>query len=72
MSAIFGDLVPIGQFAKDVGRHTRSVLRWMNERDGLPFTKLGNQRLIHLPSAHEWLLNKMRRPNADRRGRRKR
>jgi tetratricopeptide (TPR) repeat protein len=69
MPEIFADFLPITQFAKQARRHTRTVLRWMDQRDGLPFVRLGNQRLIHVPTAREWLLKKMRRPNSDRRGR---
>jgi hypothetical protein len=38
----------------------------MNEPNGLPFTQLGNRKIIHLPTAREWLLSRMRRPNPER------
>jgi hypothetical protein len=72
MSDIFTDFLPIGRFAKDVvHKHTRTVLRWMDEPDGLPYTKLGNVRLIHIPTAREWILSRMSRRNPDRRHRRR-
>src|SRR5262249_5669932 len=46
MRNFLADFVPIEQFAKDVGKCTRTILRWMEEADGLPYPRLGNQRLI--------------------------
>jgi hypothetical protein len=59
----FLDVTP---FAEQVKRDPRTVLRWMSEPDGLPYTKIGNRRLIHVPTAREWLLNRMHRPNPRR------
>jgi hypothetical protein len=28
----------------------------MNEPNGLPFIQLGNRKIIHIPTAREWLL----------------
>jgi hypothetical protein len=72
MSQFLVGFAPIEQFAKDVGKHPRTVYRWTNARDGLPYTSLGNQRLIHLATAHAWLMQRMRQRNPDRRGRRRR
>jgi hypothetical protein len=66
---VLDGFVPIGHFAKDIGKHTRTVLRWM-EFDGLPYTRLGNQRLIHLATARAWLMRRLR-PNPRRRRRRR-
>jgi hypothetical protein len=60
MSDLLAGLVPIGQFAKNIGKCTRTVLRWMEPPDGLPYTRLGNQRLIHPPTARAWLMGRMR------------
>ena len=59
----FVDLEP---FAAEVERDPRTVRRWMNQPDGLPFTRLGNRILIHIPTAREWMLSRMRRPNQRR------
>jgi hypothetical protein len=40
------------------------------EFDGLPYTRLGNQRLIHLATARAWLMRRLR-PNPRRRRRRR-
>jgi hypothetical protein len=57
-------------FAEDVDRHTRTVRRWLNEPDGLPYTRMGNRILIHVPTAREWLMRRMIRPAPTRRHRR--
>ena len=54
----YADLEP---FAAQVKREPRTVRRWMNEADGLPYTKLGNRILIHIPTAREWMLSRIRR-----------
>jgi hypothetical protein len=53
-------------FAVEVDRDPRTVRRWLNQPDGLPYTKLGNRILIHLPTAREWLIGRMRHPNRRR------
>jgi hypothetical protein len=64
---ILADYVEIEAFAAEVRRSPRTVIRWMDEPNGLPFTKLGSRRLIHLPSAREWMLSRIRRRNPRRR-----
>jgi len=54
-------------FAQKIGKTKRTVLRWMNEPDGLPFAKIGNRHLIHIPTAREWLLSRVRQRNPRRR-----
>ena len=61
----FVDLEP---FAAEVKRHPRTVRRWMNQPDGLPFVRIGNRVMVHIPTARSWLLGRMRHPN-QRRGR---
>jgi hypothetical protein len=62
-SKILDDFLGLPEFAAEVKRHPRSVRRWMNQANGLPYTWLGNQVIIHVPTAREWLLSRMRRPN---------
>jgi hypothetical protein len=60
---ILDDYVEVPQLAAQVRKHPRTVLRWMDQPNGLPFVKLGNRRLVHVPTARAWLLGRMRRPN---------
>ena len=63
----FADFVDLEPFAVQAKRHPRTVRRWLDEPDGLPFTRIGSRILIHIPTARAWMLNRMRRPNARRR-----
>ena len=67
VQAILSEYAEVDEFANEVDRTSRTVIRWMDEPNGLPFTKLGGRRLIHLPSARAWLLARIRRPNPRRR-----
>ena len=60
------DYVDLEPFAAEVDRDPRTVRRWINQPDGLPFTRIGNQILIHVPTAREWIFSRMRRPNQKR------
>ena len=57
------DYYDLEPFAKQVGRHPRTVRRWMDQVDGLPYVKLGNRILIRRASALEWIAGQERRPN---------
>ena len=59
----FADLVP---FANEVKRDPRTVRRWMSQPNGLPYTRLGNRILIHIPTAREWMFSRMRHRNPRR------
>ena len=72
MNDVLKDLVDANQFAADLGRHPRTIFRWTELEDGLPFVKLGKQRLIHVPTARAWIMSRMRHRNPSRRPRRSR
>ena len=57
------DLEP---FAQQVRRHPRTVRRWINQADGLPYVKLGNRILIRRESAESWIRAQERKPNPRR------
>ncbi len=57
------DYAEVDPLAAEVKRHPRTVRRWMQEPDGLPYVRLGNRILIHIPTAREWLLKRMKYPN---------
>ena len=59
MSDLLADYVDLEEFAADVDRDPRTVRRWMNQPAGLPFTRLGNRILIHVPTAKDWMLGRM-------------
>jgi hypothetical protein len=63
---LLADFVEEDALADELHRHPRTIIRWTNQPDGLPFIKLGNRRLYHLPSVRDWLLHKLRKPNTRR------
>jgi hypothetical protein len=66
-TTILEGYVPLAQFAREeVKRHPRTVIRWTEQPDGLPYTQVGNQKFLHIDTSREWLFRRMRRPNARR------
>jgi hypothetical protein len=65
-TGLLDDCLELEAFAREIERHPRTVKRWMREPDGLPYTTLGKTPLIHIPTARQWLLGRMRRPNQRR------
>jgi hypothetical protein len=57
------DYQAIDAFAAEIDRHPRTVKRWTLERDGLPYSTLGDSIFIHIPSARRWLESRMVNPN---------
>jgi hypothetical protein len=65
-SNFLADYLDLEPFAAEVKRDPRTVRRWLNEPDGLPYTRIGNRILIHIPTAREWLFSRMQHPNPRR------
>ena len=63
---VLEDFLDLEPLAAQVDRDPRTVRRWLNQPDGLPFTRLGNRILIHVPSARAWMLSRVQRPNPRR------
>jgi hypothetical protein len=63
---LFEDLMELEPFAAHVQRTERTVRRWLDEPNGLPYTQLGNRILIHVPTARDWLMSRMRNVSRDR------
>jgi hypothetical protein len=60
---LFDDFISVEEFARQAKRKRRTIERWMREPGGLPFTRYGYLRLVHIPTARQWLLDRMQRPN---------
>jgi hypothetical protein len=58
-SSVLADFLKIKLFAQEVERHPRTVKRWTEQPRGLPYTKMGKEILIHVPTARQWLLDEM-------------
>jgi hypothetical protein len=59
--------VDLALFAEQVNRGPRTVRRWIDAPDGLPYARVGSRLMIHMPTAREWLLNRVRQRNPRRR-----
>jgi transposase len=60
------DFADLADVAKAFGRHERTVRRWLDQPDGLPYTRAGCRILIHVPTAREWLMSNLKRRNPRR------
>jgi hypothetical protein len=60
------DYADVEPFAAEAKREPRTIRRWMKQPNGLPYVKLGNRVLIHIPTARAWLASRMCHPNPRR------
>jgi len=67
---LLDDYIALDPFAAEVGRDPRTVRRWMDEPNGLPYTRIGCRILIHIPTARDWLQSRMHNPNPLKKSRR--
>jgi hypothetical protein len=70
-AGVLDGYVDVEPFAKEVERSPRTILRWMDQ-GGLPYSKIGNRRLIHIESAKAWVRGRMRNPSSPQAARRER
>jgi hypothetical protein len=57
----------LDDFARaEVKKHPRTVKRWTQSPNGLPYSTLGKTAIIHVPTARDWLFARMHRPNRRR------
>jgi hypothetical protein len=57
-SEILADFLKLTAFAEEIKKHPRTVRRWCDEW-GLPYTKNGDEILIHIPTYRDWLMGRM-------------
>jgi hypothetical protein len=68
----FEELVTPAEFGamQKPPRHERSIHRWMSQPDGLPYIEMPNgAKRIHVPTAMEYLLGRVRQSAPRRAGR---
>jgi hypothetical protein len=63
---LLADFADLADVAKVFKRDERTVRRWLNQPNGLPYTRAGNRILIHVPSARERLMGNLKRRNPRR------
>ncbi len=49
----------INDLAEEVERSTRTVKRWTDQPDGLPFVKLGRDIFIPIDEGRSWIRNRI-------------
>jgi len=54
------------ELATELNRHEKTIERWENQPDGIPFTLLGGRRLYKIASVMRWLDSRERRANPRR------
>jgi hypothetical protein len=69
---ILEDLLEIEPFAAEIKRNPRTVRRWIDQPNGLPYTRLGKRILIHAPTARAWIMSRMQNVGPRKGGVRKR
>lgn len=55
------------EVAKAFKKSHRTIARWENQPNGLPFTEVGGTHMYNVPRVREWLASRERRPNPRRR-----
>ena len=66
---LFLDFVAVSELARELHLHPRTLLRWSNQPDGFPITRIGKTNFIHKPTAREWMLSRVRKSNPRREAR---
>lgn len=67
--AILDDYLTRDELASELNVTKRTLIRWQNQADGLPFIILGRRVLYRRASVLSWLQGRETRPNP-RRGKR--
>lgn len=65
-TSILDEYAPKAQFAEDNNICERTVDRYRNEPNGLPFAEFGGRIYIHVPGAREWLARRTKQLNPRR------
>jgi hypothetical protein len=66
LQELLTDFVEDDALAEELDRHPRTIKRWPDQPDGLPFVRLGNRRLYHVPTVRDWPMRRLRKPNPRR------
>jgi hypothetical protein len=66
-ASILSGAAPEAKFASDNGISQRTVARYRNQTDGLPYFEFGGRVFIPIEEARAWLQARVKRPNPSRR-----
>src|SRR5262245_2397247 len=63
---ILNGYIDLDPLAEELGRHPRTIMRWTEERDGLPFVRLGRRIMFKRESVRDWISAREHKPNSRR------
>lgn len=64
---LLDDFMGIEEAAEEIGCSTRTIRRYMDAPDGLPYAVIGGRVRLHRPTTREWIMGRLKRPNPTRR-----
>ena len=65
--ALLEDFLTRDEIAAELGVSPRTILRWQNQTDGIPYVMLGGRILYRRCSIGDWLQKREKWPNPTRR-----
>ncbi|MDR6589528.1 helix-turn-helix domain-containing protein [Agrobacterium tumefaciens] len=65
--SILNGYISRDQLAEQLNVTTRTLWRWQNQPDGLPYTRIGNQLYYNVDSIRKWIEARETKPNPRRR-----
>lgn len=66
MSALLHDFLTRDQLASELHVTPRTVIRWQNQPDGIPYIEMGGRILYRRQSILAWIEGRERHPNQRR------
>ncbi len=67
MTSLLDDYLTRDELAAELRVTTRTVIRWQNMPDGVPYVELGGRTLYRRSSVRAWIESHEKRPNPRRR-----
>jgi excisionase family DNA binding protein len=64
---ILANYLDLASLAQELDLHPRTLMRWIEQPNGLPCTKLGRRILFNRDSVQNWIAAQERKPPASRR-----
>lgn len=68
MTTLLAEYLTRAEIAAELRVTPRTIIRWQQQPDGLPFVKLGDRVLYRRQSVAEWIERHEHQPNPRRRG----
>lgn len=66
MTSLLDDYLTRDQLAAELRVSARTIIRWQDQANGLPYTEMGGRILYRRKSVQEWLESLEKKPNRRR------